>query len=46
MGFTEPTELLAEERIVWPRRGQRLAQQSLDHSIGFRDGRPIGLQRC
>jgi len=45
IGLTESTKLLAEERIVWSRRRQRLAKQSLDCPIGFRDWCPVGLQR-
>ncbi len=46
IGLTELTKFLAEERIVWPRRRQRLAKQSLDCPVGFRDWCAVGLQRC
>ena len=45
IGLAELTEFLAEERIFRPRRGQRLAQQSLDGLVGFCDGGAVGLQR-
>jgi hypothetical protein len=31
---------------TWPGRRQRLANQSLDCSVGFRDWGAVGLQRC
>jgi len=46
IGLTELTKFLAEERIFWPRRRQRLAKQSLDCPVGFRDWCAVGLQRC
>lgn len=46
IGLTELTEFLAEERIFWPRRRQRLTKQSLDGPVGFRDWCAVALQRC
>jgi hypothetical protein len=46
IGLTELTKFLTEERIFWPRRRQRLAKQSLDCPVGFRDWCAVGLQRC
>ena len=46
IGLTELTKFLAEERILWPRRDQRLANQSLDCPVGLRDWCAVGLRRC
>jgi hypothetical protein len=46
IGFTEPTEFLAEERILRMCRRQRLPQQALHSPVGFRHRYAVGLQGC
>ena len=46
IGLTASTELLTDERIFRPRRRQRLAKQSLDFPVGFRDWCAVRLRRC
>jgi hypothetical protein len=45
IGLTEPTEFLAEERVVRPLLGQRLPQQALDCPVGFGDRCAVSFQR-
>jgi hypothetical protein len=46
VGRTELTKFLAKEGAFWPRCGQRLAHESLDRPVSFRDWGAVDLQRC